>query len=111
MILNYEEINGIPVAVILPKEGNLDNADAFKHELSQIIDKAGKNVIVDFRNVSYVDSSFLGSLVSCLKRAMPRGTDILLVELRSDIYNLLHLIRMDKVFKIYKTAQEATENL
>jgi anti-sigma B factor antagonist len=110
MILNYEEVKGIPAATIIPSEGNLDNADAFKKELSLLIDKGGKYVILNFRNVDYVDSSFLGALVSCLKYAMSKGTDILLVELRQDIYSLLHLIRMDKVFKIYKNYQEAIEN-
>jgi anti-sigma B factor antagonist len=109
MILSYEEANGIPVAIILSQEGNLDNAEAFKKELALLIDKGGKYVILDFKNVTYVDSSFLGSLVSSLKYAMARGTDIVLVGLQQDIYDLLHLIRMDKVFKIYKNYQEATE--
>lgn len=110
MILNYEEVSGRPAAMILPSEGNLDNADDFKKELSSLIDKGGKYVLLNFKNVTYVDSSFLGALVSCLKYAMAKGTDILLVELRKDIYDLLHLIRMDKVFKIYGSYQEAIEN-
>ena len=110
MILQYEEISGRPAAIILPDEGNLENADAFKKELSQLIEKSGKYVMLNFKNVTYVDSSFLGGLVSCLKYAMSKGTDILLVELRKDIHDLLHLIRMDKVFKIYGNYQEAIEN-
>lgn len=110
MILSYEEVSGKPAAVISSSEGNLDNADAFKKELSLLIDKSGKYILLNFKNVTYVDSSFLGAMVSCLKYAMSKGTDILLVELRKDIYDLLRLIRMDKVFKIYGNYQEAIEN-
>jgi anti-sigma B factor antagonist len=70
-----------------------------------------KLIIVSFEKVDYIDSSFLGSLVVALKYALPRNIDIYLVSLKPDVHNLLTLIRMDKVFKIYKDQQEAMETL
>ncbi|WP_256010602.1 STAS domain-containing protein [Desertivirga xinjiangensis] len=91
------------VAKLQIKEANLDVAEQFKTEILQLIDKGQNLIIVSFENVAYVDSSFLGALVSVLKYAMSKNGDIAVVQLNKDINNLFNLIRMNKVFKIYNT--------
>lgn len=90
------------------KEANLNNSDNFRAELVAILDKHRKRAILDMSSIGYMDSSFLGTLVSALKHAIAIKTDIVLVGLQPDIQNLFTLIRLDKVFKIYKTLNEAT---
>lgn len=111
MILKVEEINRVVQATILPEEASLSNADAFKEEMITIIGRGVRLVIVSFENVNYIDSSFLGSLVVALKYAMPRNVDIYLVSLKPDVKNLLTLIRMDKVFRIFNDYEEALGTL
>lgn len=111
MILKTTEIKNIVQATILPNEASFSNAETFKEEMITLIANGAKVVIVSFENVDYIDSSFLGSLVVALKYAMPRNVDIYLVSLKSDVKNLLTLIRMDKVFKIYKDYGQAMETL
>lgn len=111
MILKVEEVNRVVKATILPVEASLSNADAFKEEMITLIGNGIRLVIVSFENVNYIDSSFLGSLVVALKYAMPRNVDIYLVALKPDVKNLLTLIRMDKVFRIFDDFEEAMGTL
>lgn len=111
MILQVNETEHATQATILPEEASLANADLFKEEMITLIANGAKLIIVSFENVNYIDSSFLGSLVVALKYAMPRKTDIYLVALKPDVKNLLTLIRMDKVFKIFKNYEQAMETL
>ncbi|SEI99421.1 anti-sigma B factor antagonist [Dyadobacter koreensis] len=111
MILKVNQINDVAQATILTEEASLANADMFKEEMITLIVNGTKLIIVSFENVNYIDSSFLGSLVVALKYAMPRKTDIYLVALKPDVKNLLTLIRMDKVFKIFKNYEQAMETL
>jgi len=111
MILSVNKINDVAQATILPIEASLSNAEQFKEEMITLVVNGAQLIIVSFENVNYIDSSFLGSLVVALKYAMPRKTDIYLVSLKPDVKNLLTLIRMDKVFKIYKDFDEAMEML
>jgi anti-sigma B factor antagonist len=111
MILKTNEIEKVVQATILPEEASLANADLFKEEMITLIVNGAKLIIVSFENVKYIDSSFLGSLVVALKYAMPRNVDIYLVSLRPDVKNLLTLIRMDKVFKIFKDYEQAMEKI
>jgi len=92
-------------------EANLENAELFKSQVTQLFDRHKKNMVIDFNKVEYIDSSFLGAMVSILKHAMGMKLDIALVSLQKDVYDLLLLIRLDKVFKIYGSYNEALLHL
>ena len=111
MILETQEIQGVTQATIIPFEASLSNAEQFKEEMITLLANGAKLIMVSFENVSYIDSSFLGALVVALKYAMPRNVDIYLVSLKPDVHDLLSLIRMDKVFKIYKDYEQAMSAL
>jgi anti-sigma B factor antagonist len=101
MILKVYHEQGLAIAEILIKEANLAQSDALKAEMIGIIDQKPRKVLVDFALVEYVDSSFLGAMVSSLKYAVANQTDIAVMNLAKDIEDLFALIRLDKVFKIY----------
>ena len=106
MILKATPYSDYLLVEVLLKEANLVEADRFKNELINLIDQGNKALVVSFEKVDYIDSSFLGALVSALKYAMSLKADIAVAKLNKDIYNLFHLIRMDKVFKVYNSLPE-----
>ncbi|MDT3404202.1 STAS domain-containing protein [Mucilaginibacter terrae] len=90
-------------------EANLSHADHFKEELIALLNLKKRNVWLNLSEVAYVDSSFLGALVAGLKHAIAMQCDVVLLGLQKDIEDLLKLIRLDKVFKIYSNEQEAQQ--
>ena len=106
MIIETKTVNDFLLATILVKEANLNTSVSFRSEITAIIDQGHKAIIVDFENVDYVDSSFLGALVSCLKYALANKADVSVISLNKDIKNLFQMIRMDKVFKIHDDVPE-----
>jgi len=107
MILTTTTNKSALIARVEAKEANLTVAENFKEELVALIDKGNKFIVVDLEGVTYVDSSFLGALVSSLKYAITKQADIVIAGLNKDILALFHLIRLDKAFKIFTTAHEA----
>jgi anti-sigma B factor antagonist len=99
------------VAVVNATEASLNNAEDFKQQLITLLNQYQNNIIIDLKQVEYVDSSFLGALVAVLKHAITLKKEVLLVELHKDVYNLMALIRLDKVFKIYSTLPDAVQSL
>jgi anti-sigma B factor antagonist len=89
-------------------EANLNHSEAFKTQLVSLLNTERRSVWLDMQQVTYVDSSFLGALVASLKHAMGMGCDLVLLALQKDVNDLLKLIRLDKVFKIYPDEQAAT---
>jgi anti-sigma B factor antagonist len=101
-----EEANYLLVKVNL-SEANLNQSDSLKNELIELLNVKKHSIWLDLQTVTYVDSSFLGALVAVLKHAISMQCDVVLLGLQKDIADLLKLIRLDKVFKIYASEQEA----
>ena len=106
MISITKQQNGYLLAKLDVAEANLNNSDKFKAELINLLDGHNEKIVIDMNKVSYMDSSFLGALVAGLKHAISMNSDVILVDLRKDIYDLFTLIRLDKVFKIHKDFDE-----
>ncbi len=112
MILqNLESRPGIIHVAIGLKDASAANEELFKKEMMKLLQTDARYMILSFEQVGYLDSTFLGSLVTCLKYALANQKDIMLVNLKKDIYDLLLLIRMDKVFKIYKDYEQAVAQI
>jgi anti-sigma B factor antagonist len=107
MIILADIHNNAMVARVQPPEANLTVSEAFKTELNILVNEGHPYIVVSFEDVIYVDSSFLGALVSSLKYAISKKADIVLAGLNKDIQNLFQLIRLDKAFKIYPTTAAA----
>ncbi len=91
------------------QEANMANADTFKSEIISLLDQYHKRIVLNLQHVNYIDSTFLGALVAALKHAIALKVDIALAGLNKDIHDLLILIRLDKVFKIYDSLSDAAK--
>ncbi|WP_207425562.1 STAS domain-containing protein [Pedobacter sp. SYSU D00535] len=107
MMIETHQRSNYTEAKLLIKEANLDVAEQFKSEIQHLVDRGHTHIIVNFENVAYVDSSFLGALVSVLKYCMSKKGDIAVAGLNKDISNLFNLIRMNKVFKVFNSLPDA----
>lgn len=80
----------------------------FKDALLEIIHNGYNRLILDISPVEFVDSSGLGTIVSCYKAMGDQGI-LILVGLRHTVRTLFQLTRMDRIFKTFDTWQEAFE--
>lgn len=102
-----EEVDGIVVVSVPLSRATLEKAGSFKTFLNEIIETEGKKIVVDLSLCDFVDSTFLGVLVASLKKAVTNDGDLRLVFTNEMPLGILHLTRMDKVFKIYNDLEEA----
>ncbi|MDB5019894.1 MAG: anti-anti-sigma factor [Pedobacter sp.] len=107
MNLSKEKVNGILVVTIEEKEANLSKSDRFKELIVEEINVGERKIIVSFKNVEYLDSSFLGALVGVLKILLPLNGKLVITELNADIENLFELTRLNKIFVIKNDLQTA----
>lgn len=86
------------------------NAPQFKQALLGQIDEGHMRLVLDLKSVSFIDSTGLGALVGVLKRLGARG-DMAVCGLQSATQQMFKLTRMDRVFRIFNTADEALDAL
>ena len=65
------------------------------------------NVIIDFTKIDYIDSTGIGELVGYLGKFTTQNRKLILVNPSERILKLLKLAKLDTVFKIYNTEEEA----
>lgn len=64
-------------------------------------------LLVDLSGVSYMDSSGVASLVEGYQAARKQGLDFALVAVAQPALNVLKLARLDKVFPIHASIEDA----
>jgi anti-sigma B factor antagonist len=83
-----------------------DKAQAFKETVGRYFANGPISLVLDLAKVEFIDSSGLGAILSLLKR-MPKGSELLVCRLNEAVTNMFMLTRMDRVFTICKTVDEA----
>ena len=107
MILNIAEKG--QVVLIEVKEERLDahNSGELKAEMLKLFDEGKNNILIDLKDVRFVDSSGLGSLVSGFKNASARNGNLKLCGLQPQVKSMFELTRLHRVFEIFPAVDEA----
>ena len=87
-------------------EVDLYNVSELKKALFSITDGRVKSVVVDMKNVNYMDSSGIGALVAGQKKMRAHNGKFALMNIHDDVLNILKLATLDKFFKIYESEEE-----
>ena len=100
------EINGTK---ILDVAGEIDvyTAPQFKDAVNGIIAGGQKHLVVNMQNVTYMDSSGFGALLSATRRLRPEGGTVNLVQVSGAIDRILRITKLDTVFATYDSVDDA----
>jgi len=103
----WEIRNGFLVIQINARRATVDMAPEIKERLFTEIDNGSIRIIIDFSYVEFVDSSFLGALVAGLKQMKSKDGEIKISGLHPHVRITFELTRLDHLFKIYTTIEQA----
>jgi anti-sigma B factor antagonist len=94
---------------ILELSGDIDmNASpVLRKELMVLVKKRVTPLIIDFNNVSYIDSSGIATFVEGLKGMMAFGGKLKLAALPVSIQEIFSFSKLDRVFEIYGSIDDA----
>jgi anti-sigma B factor antagonist len=84
-----------------------ESAEFFSSALENVLKNESTNVIIDFTKIDYIDSTGIGELVGYLGKFSNQNRKLILVNPSERIQKLLKLAKLDAVFKIYSTEEEA----
>ncbi len=77
-------------------EGSVTIRDAVRDVLA----KGSKNIVLNLADVSYIDSSGLGELVSAYTSVKNSGGELKLLNLTSKVHDLLQITKLYTVFDV-----------
>jgi anti-anti-sigma factor len=93
---------------IIQPSGILDgaNVNQLRREVSEIVEMGADIVLIDFQDVTFMNSSGLGALVSILKAVRSAGAELFICSLSEQVKMIFQLTKMDRVFKIFVNQDE-----
>ncbi|UCF18961.1 MAG: STAS domain-containing protein [Gemmatimonadota bacterium] len=83
------------------------NRQELKDDVLKLLDGGGRKFLIDFRDTAYIDSSGLGVLVSLSKKIREKGGEMRLSNLNEDLRTLFELTKLDTLFHIAASRDEA----
>lgn len=101
------------VIIITPKMTSLDATDApsFKENVLNLVKGNEKPfVVIDLRNLKFIDSSGLGSFLTVLGHLNTRGGALKLSCLNRPVRTMFELVSMHKIFDICNTTEDAVSD-
>lgn len=95
------------VKVVQPT-GILDGTQAasFRDEVKTLVESGENIILIDFEDVTFMDSSGLGALVLALKTVRAAGGKMYICSVNEQIKMLFELTSMDRVFDIFATRDD-----
>ncbi len=82
-----------------------------RHELKDLVTRrlAGgdRRFVIDFAGTGYIDSSGLGALVTMSKQVREHGGELRIAGLNDDLRALFELTKLDTLFTISDSAEQA----
>ena len=111
LAINRSKCGTIP---LLSLKGRLtlgEGSRALRRSLEEIAAEGHKHALLDLNEVSYVDSSGLGSLVAGYNSLKARQGSIGLLRVPPRVQELLELSRLTALFRFFPTPEDAAREL
>ena len=98
---------------ILDIKGEVDlyTSPAVRDTFSTLIKKRQKVIMVNFKDVSYIDSSGLATLVEAIQKMRPYGGQLGLCGLSQAIRGIFEISKLENIFAIFKDEEQAIASL
>ncbi len=87
--------------------GILDStkAEEFRQSVEDLLQNGAETILVDLKDITFIDSSGLGTLVVMLKKIRGLNRSLCLCSINDQVRMLFELTSMDRVFEIYEDRQ------
>ncbi|MGI8935382.1 STAS domain-containing protein [Leptolyngbya sp. BC1307] len=94
------------VQVLVPS-GILDStqAEEVRAQVDSALSTGAKTLLMDLKDITFIDSSGLGVLVSVLKKVRSQGCEMVVCAINPQVKMLFELTSMDRVFEIFENRE------
>ena len=96
---------------IISVEGDIDlySSPQVRKEIIELTNAKTKGIIVNLSGVTYMDSSGVATLVEGLQLVKDYKGILLMCDVKGVVHDVFELSRLDKVFNIYQTEEDAVK--
>ena len=99
--------------VALQPSGILDgnHGNELRNQVMDLVRDGSRTVLIDFQEISFMNSSGIGALVATLKSIKAAGATLYICSLSAQVKVIFSLTKMDRVFKTFENRQEFEQTI
>lgn len=96
-----------PNVKVIEPSGILDSTKAadFRKQVEDALETGADMLLIDLKDITFVDSSGLGALVVALKAVKARDRQMYICSINEQLRMLFELTSMDRVFNLFSDRQ------
>ena len=84
-----------------------ENTGILRDELRSLLSQGDKHIVLNMKDVSYVDSAGLGELVGAYTTATNQGGAVKLLHLQGKMKDLMQITKLHTIFPAFEDEQQA----
>jgi anti-sigma B factor antagonist len=110
--IELQTFDGADGVLALHLKGYVDtyNSEAFRRRVGKAIDAGYVKLIFEMSAVTYISSTGVGALTTLLRAVKPRGGDIVLDDMRPNVYEVFSLLGFSQFFPFVYDLDAAVEH-
>ncbi|MDD4908305.1 MAG: STAS domain-containing protein [Candidatus Omnitrophica bacterium] len=109
MQVKQSERDGV-VILLIEGEVNIDTVADLKEMFKELVRANHRKVLLDFGALEYIDSAGLASLIDLAKGLKTIQGNVFLANLSPKVRSLFGITKLEKMFKIYDTQEQAMQD-
>ncbi len=87
-----------------------ENTGILRDELRSQLAQGNKNIVLNMKDVGYVDSAGLGELVGAYTTATNQGGSVKLLHLQGKMRDLMQITKLHTIFPTFEDEKEAVQS-
>lgn len=110
LTMDIKESGGVTVVTLTGRVTLGEESNQLRTKIKELLAQGKKLLVLDLGDVSYIDSTGLGTLVGAYTSARNSGGDIKLANINKKFDELLSITKLLTVFSVYKSVDEALKS-
>jgi anti-sigma B factor antagonist len=106
-----EKMERYTIVTIKEKNLTISNSSDLKSEIAIMCAEGNSSILLNLEDVEFIDSSGLGAILNADRTTEDNKGFLVLYGLNSQVYNLIKIAKLDKVFSIAGSEKEARDLL
>lgn len=87
-----------------------ESKEKFAHVMDELLSQKDLNVLVNFADINYMDSTGIGELVGYLNKFVENNRQLKILKPHDRILKLLQITKLDTMFQIFQDEEEALKS-
>ena len=100
MKISTRQVDGVTVVDCSGRITLGEGSVTLRENISQLLSKNQKKILLNLAEVNYIDSSGIGELVSAFTTVRKQGGDLKLLNLTKKVHDLLQITKLYTVFDV-----------